>query len=251
MIKYSESELKLILSHYLFKNCGLQLFTQRLKKYLGRDYTETEILYVESIFSVVDPANNKDKTNIDKQYVDVWNKYSSPGSRKDLRLFYQQFNNGLFQFYKGRRDDLTFLTESTPEYITSIDKPIEVPDFDIIEGAKIYRRNKNVVINALKAANYLCEGHCKNILFTKRNTNQFYTEAHHLIPLHFQENFNHSLDVEANVVSLCPMCHRLLHYGQENFNLLESLFSQRVDRLKKCGIDITFEELLSFYNSQI
>lgn len=251
MIKYSESELKLILSHYLFKNCGLPTFTQRLKKNLEKDYTETEILYIESILSVIDPANNKDKANIDKQYIDFWNKYSSSEARKDLKEYYQQFNNGLLHFYKRRKDNFTFVTDSSAEYLSSIDSPVEVPESDIINGERIYKRNKIVALNALNAANYSCEGQCKNILFLKRNTEHFYTEAHHLIPLKFQDRFNNSLDVEANIISLCPMCHRLLHYGQDNSNLLESLFLQRVKRLKKCGIEITFEKLLSFYEGEI
>lgn len=38
-------------------------------------------------------------------------------------------------------------------------------------------------------------------------------EPHHLIPLQYHEEFEWSLDVEANVVSLCSECHNQIHYG--------------------------------------
>ena len=37
-----------------------------------------------------------------------------------------------------------------------------------------------------------------------------------LIPMKKQQTFSTSLDVYANVVCLCPVCHRLLHYGLDD-----------------------------------
>lgn len=74
-------------------------------------------------------------------------------------------------------------------------------------------------------------------------------EPHHLIPLSEQANFPVSLDVEANIVSLCSTCHNCVHYGidKEKFEILYSLFESRKDRLAKCGIHITFNDLINMY----
>ena len=74
-------------------------------------------------------------------------------------------------------------------------------------------------------------------------------EPHHLIPISEQSNFNVSLDVEANIVSLCSNCHNCIHYGvtKEKLIILKKLFLDRKDRLLQCGIDITFNQLLNMY----
>ncbi len=75
-------------------------------------------------------------------------------------------------------------------------------------------------------------------------------ETHHLIPLSKQDNFEFSLDVEANIVSLCSNCHNCIHYGidEDKIKILNELFKLRKDRLSKCGINITFNYLLDVYN---
>jgi 5-methylcytosine-specific restriction protein A len=72
-------------------------------------------------------------------------------------------------------------------------------------------------------------------------------EAHHLIPLSTQDYFEYSLDVDANIVCLCPTCHRKLHYGNSIKDDLKRLYDLRIKRLKQSGIDISFGELLKLY----
>ncbi|MGV2527447.1 UNVERIFIED_CONTAM: restriction endonuclease, partial [Bacillus thuringiensis] len=52
-------------------------------------------------------------------------------------------------------------------------------------------------------------------------------------------DFENSLDVVGNIVSICPNCHRLIHYGRDKDKkkVLELLFEQRKDSLKKFGIE--------------
>ena len=74
-------------------------------------------------------------------------------------------------------------------------------------------------------------------------------EAYHLIPLQFQNNFQNSLDVEANIISLCPMCHKKVHHAipDERLPVVEKLYEKRKARLEKCGIGIDLEKLKSYY----
>lgn len=116
-------------------------------------------------------------------------------------------------------------------------------------GHKVYKRDKKKAINALKKANHKCEVDCDHPTFIRKNSDQPYTEPHHLIPLGFSERFEVSLDVEENIVSLCSNCHNQLHYGRDVRNVIEDLYNQRKNLLARAGIVITFEELLEMYNA--
>ena len=73
-------------------------------------------------------------------------------------------------------------------------------------------------------------------------------EGHHALPMRYQERFKNSLDVYANVVCLCPTCHRLLHYGiaSEKIDVVDKIYYDRADRLAACGIKIGKTEFESF-----
>ena len=72
-------------------------------------------------------------------------------------------------------------------------------------------------------------------------------EAHHLIPLSAQDNFSSGLDADANIVCLCPNCHRNLHYGKNIKDLLKILYDLRVQELEESGICISYDELMKLY----
>lgn len=113
-----------------------------------------------------------------------------------------------------------------------------------------YKRDTTVAVNALIRANFLCEyDNSDRVFLRKGSRDRHYTEAHHLIPLSEHNNFEYSLDIEENVVSLCSHCHNLLHYGryEDKKIILEKLYNERVDVLRKCGINITFEQLFNYY----
>jgi len=65
-------------------------------------------------------------------------------------------------------------------------------------------------------------------------------EGNHAVSMKYQDKFDHSLDVYANVVCLCPICHRLLHYGveTEKNTVLDKIYYERADRLDASGIRI-------------
>ena len=112
-----------------------------------------------------------------------------------------------------------------------------------------YPRDSKVVANALNIANYKCEIDMDHPSFIRKQDNKNYTEAHHLIPLKYHEEFEYSLDVEENVVSLCSNCHRCLHHGidTERSRLLEKLYKERNKFLNKVGLNITLEKLKEYY----
>lgn len=101
-----------------------------------------------------------------------------------------------------------------------------------------YKRRPQKAKNALNYANYTCEYDCSHNTFKSKATGRQYVEAHHLIPISKQQYYRNNLDVEANIVSLCPNCHRKIHLGTniEKRIMEESLIELRKDRLKKAGL---------------
>lgn len=118
------------------------------------------------------------------------------------------------------------------------------------EGKEKQVRNIPTSIQALEKAKYLCEFDPNHKLFMRKNGLHTYTESHHLIPLSKHNEFNKSLDVPANIVSLCSHCHNLLHYGQlqDKKEILSKLYKEREQRLKNCELHIDFSQLLSYYD---
>ena len=66
--------------------------------------------------------------------------------------------------------------------------------------------------------------------------------------------FQKSLDVEANIVSLCSYCHNLIHYGADAEIVIRELWEDRKEELEAAGIlemnngtRLTVDILLGFY----
>lgn len=110
-----------------------------------------------------------------------------------------------------------------------------------------YRRNQIIVNQSLEGAGYCCEHNAEHQTFIAKSTNHAYMEGHHLIPMKYQDNFNCSIDVYANIVCLCPICHKLLHFGQEKDKVYvaEGLYEKRQSRLIQSGIDLSKKD---FFN---
>jgi len=74
--------------------------------------------------------------------------------------------------------------------------------------------------------------------------------AHHLIPMRAEKDFfPRSLDRPENIVTLCPTCHDILHYGskEEKRRILEILYKKHIKRLNDSEIYISLEKLIDKY----
>ena len=126
-------------------------------------------------------------------------------------------------------------------------KPQERRKPVIKDGVSVYPRNKQTAMNALAHARFVCEIDNEHPTFIRKNSEKTYTEPHHLIPMAFQEQFDVSLDVEENIVSLCSNCHNNIHYGRDADTLIRILYSERKAVLEKAGIVISISDLLAMY----
>ncbi len=116
-----------------------------------------------------------------------------------------------------------------------------------------FYRNPNVAASALRQAGFKCEINSEHQTFISSAKGKPYVEAHHLIPLGNQGRFKFSLDVAANIIALCPNCHRLLHHGKrvDKAREIATLFSQRQDRLLEKELNISETDLMKMYRGDL
>ncbi|MFN9691760.1 MAG: HNH endonuclease [Vampirovibrionales bacterium] len=126
--------------------------------------------------------------------------------------------------------------------------PIEIPKKSLSFIERIQRK-ACVVTEALIKAEYKCALDESHQTFIQKRSGNPYMEAHHLIPLKAQHRFGYSLDVPSNVVSLCPNCHRKVHYADSSVQkeVLESLLEKHQADLKQQGLEVPLDTLLNYY----
>jgi hypothetical protein len=148
---------------------------------------------------------------------------------------YQQEVDFLLEFHSDSEREKVDRPESRSAYSLSM--------------VHAFVRDPNRGKNAIVAAEYRCEADPSHKLFLSVSTGRNYVEGHHLIPMNAQPDFEFSLDVEANIVSLCVVCHKRLHHGrfEDLASLVVKLYEHRQERLVRCGIPIELESLLNYY----
>ena len=110
-----------------------------------------------------------------------------------------------------------------------------------------WNRDRVIVEQVLKADKYKCEIDSSHKTFIARKNDELYLEGHHLIPISRQDEFEKSLDVYANIIGLCPNCHRQLHFGRKSDvrDILKGLYDLRAERFAKSGIVVSKDEFLA------
>ena len=137
--------------------------------------------------------------------------------------------------------EITF--DSNSHRIISRERPEPV----IIQGVQAYPRSRVAAMIALQNAEHKCEIDSAHRTFERRVDSLPYMESHHLIPMAAQGDFDVSIDVPENIVSLCSSCHNEIHYGKGAARLIEQLYNSRVHLLEQCGIFVSLPQLLNYY----
>lgn len=125
---------------------------------------------------------------------------------------------------------------------TIIDKPMAVEKTNTMEY-QVWKRSGILRTQTIEYASYSCEMDEGHKTFLAASNHKPYMEAHHIIPLHLQDSFQYSLDVYANLICLCPICHRRIHYGiyEDRLDMLYAIYEKRKARLGHCGIQMSKE----------
>ncbi|MBT5107026.1 MAG: DUF3578 domain-containing protein [Porticoccaceae bacterium] len=121
-----------------------------------------------------------------------------------------------------------------------------------IGGTQGSKRPRSLVssFEALETANFLCENDSNHETFISARSGHQFVEAHHLIPMEFQDNYEYSIDVPENIISLCPNCHRRFHNAENDVKskIVEKFWERRHHHLRSNrGIRANLTELLAYY----
>lgn len=127
---------------------------------------------------------------------------------------------------------------------TQMDVAISLDSGRNVITVERWKRNGIIKKQSIEMAQYKCEFDPRHNTFTAASSQHQYMEGHHAVPIKQQNHFDVSLDVYANIVCLCPICHRLLHYGvdEEKQVVLDKIYYERADRLAGSGIVISKDE---------
>lgn len=189
-------------------------------------------------------------------------------NRGILKANYEKYNDALIDHDKAIQLDLNCFTfYQSEEEKKNLDKFCR-----IIE--KISSNNKNIpkkrkakkeiitenvwprdpflAKQSISQANYKCEYDNSHTSFESEVTEEQYMEAHHLIPMSQQKNFEYTLDTLNNIISLCPNCHKMAHHGNQKSKnkIITFLFNKKIKLLKKSYLDITLDNLLEIYQNE-
>lgn len=119
--------------------------------------------------------------------------------------------------------------------------------------SKKYKRNPLLGKIAIQNAYYCCEKDARHETFISEKTKKNFMEAHHLVPVMFQQEiwdkYGINVDCVENIASLCPTCHRAFHNGTKEVKaqLIENIYNQIVPRYNSIGFEITLDEIKELY----
>jgi len=160
------------------------------------------------------------------------------------------------------------IDDDDPEYVESVDEvgdqtidptlangahKIPVVVSSSSQGSKVPR---NPVLGkiAIQQSDYKCDADSAHSTFESKSTRENFMEAHHLVPMKDAETIfaknQINIDCVENIVSLCPTCHRAIHYGAKKVQekMIEDLYEKCLPRYQSIGFDITLDEVKSLYD---
>jgi 5-methylcytosine-specific restriction protein A len=141
-----------------------------------------------------------------------------------------------------------YQSESPDPIIAVPDEPPERMPRRIVRPGSLHPpRDANQGAIALRNADHRCEVDPTHSTFRTALGHQF-MEKHHLIPMERYFDFRLAIDHPINIFSLCPLCHRRIHYadGTERARLIKHLFNKRHASLRRIyGVGLA--DLLAYY----
>lgn len=113
-----------------------------------------------------------------------------------------------------------------------------------------YTRDPDVAAERFERSGYECELTGETSFISAR-TGKPYVEAHHLIPVSYQDQFGPGLDTVENVFALSPEAHCAVHYGtpEKRREIIDALIEIRPGLLGM--YDVTREDLYDIYNCKV
>ena len=231
--------------------------TSILKAYYGRYLTEVRGLRQSSVRHYYDALNNisrrlKEKNLVEKDIYEIKDleylsvvkdiMYADPDFIELNERGGRMYSAGLNNYYRfAAGDDFKEMRVIAEKMDMALP-----PESPIVIEQTVYRRSNILRLQAFVFADFKCEMDTNHESFIAESTGLPYMEAHHAIPMKMQGSFECNLDVYANIVCLCPICHRRIHYGlkTDRKNMIYQLYDKRAERLANSGLKLQRTELL-------
>jgi len=173
----------------------------------------------------------------------------------NLKKFVDFINETEIDFTQTIEIPLDDVIESNDE-VENTDDINRLPEQALGKGGRQrYKTQRKIRDKVLQQYNYLCNCHDqKHFYFESSDSFNNYVEGHHMIPMNRQSEYwedkQINLDVESNIVPLCPTCHAQIHLGSRRARLeiLSEIYVRDEIKLKRIDKDIDLVKLVSFYN---
>lgn len=155
------------------------------------------------------------------------------------------YSAGLNNYYNFACGDAFF---ELGDRVFLLDIPIPIGN-KIINELGTWQRSEIIRNQTIVYAEYTCELNQSHQSFLAEKNNKQYMEGHHIIPIRLQPQFKNSLDIYANIICLCPNCHRQIHYGLQNDRkqMMEQIYNKRDNRLANSGIKLCKQEFINLF----
>lgn len=228
------------------------------RTFIDKDRSEKKSSY--SLFS-----KSYISVDINESLVIDISKYSNHMFRKQ-RVYqgtYPDLDKRIFDFinnhtFEDKEDDVDYQRLIEKSEGLSDDKTLDARNRELelqsSVSSNIIKRDPRIAKTAIISSGFKCEVNGSHITFQKYNGEQ-YMEGHHLIPctynnaIDFKEKHNINIDCVENIVSVCPNCHRAIHYGDEKTKtaILEVLFNLKQNTFEALNINLNFDEIKRYY----
>jgi len=234
---------------------SIGIYTSVIKKSSGK--LSSLIGVEENLFKYTDSEefNGKFKQIKENSDYKMINKGSSGNINAALRK-YEKF----LELLKNRESldedsftELECLQSENPASVKTSAEYGRIPDEVIsTSSGKVIKKNISIAKKVIVDSNYKCLCDESHTTFST-SKGKPYMEGHHLIPCNItnSEFFKEisKLDREENIVSICPTCHRAIHYGDATTKrmLIKKLYDKQKTKLESVGLKIDLETLLSKY----
>lgn len=126
-------------------------------------------------------------------------------------------------------------------HVDDTEPSVERPKREIIV------RRREIAILRMQQSRYKCEYNPSHSLFIAKATGCPYLEAHHIIPICFQNQL-HGLKLDSlnNLCCLCPSCHRAIHHAEDD--MVKSILDCVSEKRNISGnFGLTKEDLYRLY----
>lgn len=228
-----------------------------LKEYYARYLTDVRGLSMSSVKHYIDALNNISKRLKQKGLVeqDVYEirdlerldfvrtvLYEDPDFIASNERGKRMYSAGLNNYCRFAAGEGFYEIQSK---MVILDVPV-APEAAITVQQSVWKRSGILRAQAIEMAGYACEMDQGHQTFIAETSKKPYMEGHHALPMNTQEHFEVSLDVYANIICLCPICHRRIHHGikQDRIDMAKRIYDARVPRLVNCGIKLSEAEFV-------